>query len=352
MAVWRVSSSPRRHALILFACGRMAWHTFGTQKSLASPHLQAEIPPAAQRDAPPPQAPPPALPEHHEHQRPRPPDPNSGGVLVSTVFPGKFAMEISSAVYRNWKLADSTFKEPKRLSRKLADQTLPNDLLRRHVATELLHNWSILGLCRTDELNFDLVAGALPSKIRLLIKDYPFAVDGIDIWSAIETWVADYCSIYCSDEAEVAADEELQAWWKEIREVGHGDKQNESCWPAMATLPELVRVCTTVIWVASALQSAVNLGQYPTISLRVMPDPARFAGVRGAPAEAGERILEDDHEPVPDNVGGIADRDSVEAFVRRGVSRAAGVAGVDGAPAGQSRVSGLTGRGLPNSISI
>ena len=34
-----------------------------------------------------------------------------------------------------------------------------------------------------------------PEKLELLIKDYPFAVDGLEIWIAIKKWVADYCAI-------------------------------------------------------------------------------------------------------------------------------------------------------------
>ena len=121
-----------------------------------------------------------------------------------------------------------------------------------------------------------------PNNIRLLIKDYPYAVDGLAIWSAIENWVNDYCSIYYANDAAVQTDEELQAWWKEIREVGHGDKKHETWWPVMHNLSTLVQTCTTIIWIASALHAAVNFGQFPyagylpnrpTVSRRFMPKP-------------------------------------------------------------------------------
>ena len=120
-----------------------------------------------------------------------------------------------------------------------------------------------------------------PHGLRLLIEDYPFAVDGLEIWSAIKTWVEDYCSYYYKTDEIVQKDSELQAWWKELREVGHGDKKDEPWWPKMQTRQDLTESCTTVIWIASALHAAVNFGQYPyagylpnrpTISRRFMPE--------------------------------------------------------------------------------
>lgn len=118
--------------------------------------------------------------------------------------------------------------------------------------------------------------------LRLLIEDYPYAVDGLEIWSAIEKWVHDYCTYYYPNDGLIQGDTELQAWWSEIRNVGHGDKKNEPWWPKMQTLSDLTQSCTIIIWVASALHAAVNFGQYqyagflpnrPTISRRFMPEP-------------------------------------------------------------------------------
>ena len=120
-----------------------------------------------------------------------------------------------------------------------------------------------------------------PHGLRLVIEDYPFAVDGLEIWSAIKTWVEEYCCFYYKNDDIVQKDMELQAWWKELREVGHGDKKDEPWWPTMQTLQYLTETCTTVIWIASALHAAVNLGQHPyagylpnrpTVSRRFMPE--------------------------------------------------------------------------------
>ena len=119
-------------------------------------------------------------------------------------------------------------------------------------------------------------------ELSLLIKDYPYAEDGLQIWKAIETWVTEYCTIYYPSDDALRADAELQAWWKEMRDVGHGDKKDEPWWPKMETVFELTQSCTIIIWLASAFHAVINFGQYPyggyvpnrpTISRRLVPEP-------------------------------------------------------------------------------
>ncbi|KAM1749601.1 hypothetical protein ACFX12_010442 [Malus domestica] len=170
---------------------------------------------------------------------------NAGGVIEEIIFASKFSMEWSSAMYKDW-----TFP----------DQALPMDLIKRGMAVE---------------------DSSASHGVRLLIEDYPYAADGLELWSAIKTWVKDYCSFYYKNDQTVQNDSELQSWWKELREVGHGDKKDEPWWPKMQTRDELIESCTTIIYIASAHHAAINYGQYsiggfvpnrPTISRRFMPE--------------------------------------------------------------------------------
>ncbi|XP_042437656.1 linoleate 13S-lipoxygenase 2-1, chloroplastic-like isoform X1 [Zingiber officinale] len=153
---------------------------------------------------------------------------NANGIIEQTFSLGKYSMELSSAAYDKLWRFDM--------------EALPADLIRRGMAVE------------DPEAEHGL---------RLTIDDYPYAQDGLLIWSAIEQWVADYVGHYYPSPADVAADSELQSWWTEVRTKGHADKQHEPWWPSLNTQADLVRILTTIIWVASGHHAAVNFGQYP-----------------------------------------------------------------------------------------
>ncbi|KAH9610572.1 hypothetical protein KSS87_003332 [Heliosperma pusillum] len=153
---------------------------------------------------------------------------NGGGIIEACFTPGKYSMDISSAAYKSMWRFDM--------------EALPADLLRRGMAEE-------------DPTE--------PFGIKLVIEDYPYAADGLLIWSATKDWVGSYVGHFYPDSNAIAGDVELQEWWKEIKNKGHADKKNEPWWPKLKTKEDLTQILTTMIWVGSGQHAAINFGQYP-----------------------------------------------------------------------------------------
>ncbi|GKE04018.1 linoleate 13S-lipoxygenase 2-1, chloroplastic-like protein, partial [Tanacetum coccineum] len=78
-----------------------------------------------------------------------------------------------------------------------------------------------------------------PHGLKPTIEDYPFANDGLLLWDAIKEWVTSYVEHYYPQVNLVEPNEELQAWWDEIRIVGHGDKKDGPWWPQLKTQADL-----------------------------------------------------------------------------------------------------------------
>ncbi|KAG9450644.1 hypothetical protein H6P81_010609 [Aristolochia fimbriata] len=184
---------------------------------------------------------------------------NAGGIIEISFSPGKFSMELSSVGYRDqWRFDN---------------QSLPGDLISRGMAEE------------------DPTA---EHGVKLLIEDYPYANDALLLWGSIKDWVTDYVTHYYPDDSLVASDSELQSWWAEVKSKGHPDKKEG--WPALGTTSDLVQILTTIIWVSSGHHAAVNFGQYsyggyfpnrPTTARKKMPDEDIDAGDR----ESFERFV-------------------------------------------------------------
>ncbi|KAK8957454.1 hypothetical protein KSP39_PZI000087 [Platanthera zijinensis] len=180
---------------------------------------------------------------------------NAGGIIESSFSTLKYAIELSSAAYHQQWRFDM--------------EGLPADLIKRGMAEE------------DPEAEHGL---------RLAIADYPFAADGLLIWSAISNWVSAYVNHYYPEPSMVAGDTELQAFWAEVVTRGHADKKDEPWWPKLTDARTLAGVLTTIIWVASAHHAAVNFGQYhyggyfpnrPTIARTPMPTEPDVSGGGG-----------------------------------------------------------------------
>jgi lipoxygenase len=117
--------------------------------------------------------------------------------------------------------------------------------------------------------------------LRLVVQDYPYAADGLELWSAIKEWNVEYVDIYYEDDAAVQNDVELQKWWAEFRYVGHADKKDAPGWPDVNSKESLIEVLTSSQWICSCQHAAINFGQYayagfmphhPTLTRRLIPD--------------------------------------------------------------------------------
>ncbi|KAJ0817461.1 putative linoleate 13S-lipoxygenase [Helianthus annuus] len=116
---------------------------------------------------------------------------NCAGVIEGGFSPGKYSIEMSSAVYgAQWRFDH---------------EALPADLIARGLAVE-----------DPDS----------PHGLKLSIEDYPYANDGLILWDIIKDWVTNYVNHYYPEENLVKSDQELQAWWTEIRTMGHADKKD------------------------------------------------------------------------------------------------------------------------------
>ncbi|KAG2491170.1 hypothetical protein HYH03_010382 [Edaphochlamys debaryana] len=159
---------------------------------------------------------------------------NAGGIIEKTFSAGEYAMRLAAKLYG----ATWTF----------AGQALPEDLKRRGMLGPDGNPW----------------------------LQYPYAQDGMRIWDELEKYFDSYLQLYYKSDADVTGDEELQAWWAEVKAEGHPDpvkvcgRTEAEVWGFEGPIPsidKLVHVLVTIAYMASAHHAAVNFGQYDFSSL-------------------------------------------------------------------------------------
>jgi arachidonate 15-lipoxygenase len=90
---------------------------------------------------------------------------------------------------------------------------------------------------------------------------YAFRDDAALLWTAIERYVAEYVSLYYSNDLAVAEDPELSAWANEVaRAAPNGAAING--FPALDRVERLVFALTHIVFVCSVQHSAVNYTQH------------------------------------------------------------------------------------------
>ncbi|PSC75994.1 lipoxygenase [Micractinium conductrix] len=164
------------------------------------------------------------------------------------------------------------------------------------------------GIIEGQALPEDLAArGVVDKEGKPWIADYPYAQDGLDLWNETEAYFTklQYIALYCPTDDEVAGDEELQAWWRDVKDKGHPDMklvetEEEKAWVfagGIATREQLARLLTTIAWTASAHHASVNFGQYVFASLllnvswlvrRPIPRPPSARGADAPTAAAAK----------------------------------------------------------------
>ncbi|BFI36755.1 hypothetical protein MARPO_0106s0031 [Marchantia polymorpha] len=150
------------------------------------------------------------------------------GIIESNFVTGQYSTQISAVVYEAlWRFDRCA---------------LPNDLLARGMA--------------------DPGHKSEPGEVKLVLEDYPYAQDGLELWEIISSWVATFVNHVYNSDNEVKSDSEIQTWWNEIVNVGHADKKGESWWPKLNSRASLIEIISTISWITGPHHAAVNFGQY------------------------------------------------------------------------------------------
>ena len=93
---------------------------------------------------------------------------------------------------------------------------------------------------------------------------YPYRDDSLLYWNAIERWVSSYLKIWYHTHEDLTGDQELQAWYQELRSDEGG--RVPGLRDGELDLPYLVELLTLVIFTASVQHAAVNFPQYDLMS--------------------------------------------------------------------------------------
>ncbi|KAJ0004783.1 hypothetical protein NQD34_010997 [Periophthalmus magnuspinnatus] len=94
------------------------------------------------------------------------------------------------------------------------------------------------------------------------VPTYFYRDDGYQVWDATKSFVSDVVHIYYKSNEAVQADEEIQAFVKDVCSFGMQDFDHCEFPKSLKNREELVEYLTVVVFTASSQHAAVNFGQY------------------------------------------------------------------------------------------
>uniref|UniRef100_A0A3Q3JZ69 Lipoxygenase domain-containing protein n=1 Tax=Monopterus albus TaxID=43700 RepID=A0A3Q3JZ69_MONAL len=94
------------------------------------------------------------------------------------------------------------------------------------------------------------------------VPNFYYRNDGLMLWNTINSFVERIITYYYRNDTEVQQDSELQKWISDIFEHGFLSQTSTGIPQRFATIDELVKFVTMVIFTCSAQHAAVNSGQY------------------------------------------------------------------------------------------
>ncbi|XP_068719519.1 allene oxide synthase-lipoxygenase protein-like [Montipora capricornis] len=141
-----------------------------------------------------------------------------------------------------------------------------NGIIRR----EFLKSDASQALLKKSYEKFDFNMLSLPNVLKekgvhdaTKLPKYYYRDDALSLWSAIETFIQEVLSITYKSDDDIAKDNELQAWIRDIHKNGFPARESKSGhgFPQdLSTLDQLVHVLTCVVFTCSCQHAALNFG--------------------------------------------------------------------------------------------